>query len=624
VPTTDAVRRALAGRPPGAAGAQAEAKAAANRFFHWPLEFPHVFADGGFDVVVGNPPWDMVQLDPREFFATRVPEIAARGTMAERDKMIAALANTHPQAYKEFQDAQHDSDSYKKFLHSAERFPLSSSGRINLMAVFAELGRKLISPTGYSGMVLPTGITTNSFTQPFFADLVRTRSLAQIIGFENEAFIFPAVHHAFKFCVLTIAGTDIGVQEGDFVFLCRRFSDVQQEERHFKLSVEDFELLNPNTSTIPIFRTKRDADLTRKIYGRVPVLWRENSDEGNPWGISFKLAFMMNTDSVHFRTEEDFGKLGGRKDRNRYIIDKTLYLPLYEGKMMHQFDHRYATYEGATQANLNAGILPQTTAAQKGDPSFAVRPRYWVEAAEVEARLREWKRGWLLGFRDITSAVVERTAIFSLLPRVGMGNKIPLLMLENDSALLAACLLANFNSLPFDYVARQKIAGTTLNFFIVKQFPVLPPDHYTARDQAFIVPRVLELVYTSWDMAAFAADVWAEGDEALRAAIAAQREANRAATGGHAPDPAHPDAPFPPFKWDDARRARLRAELDATYARLYGLTRDELRYILDPADVHGPAFPGETFRVLKEKEMKALGEYRTGRLVLAAWDEMTN
>jgi len=84
----------------------------------------------------------------------------------------------------------------------------------------------------------------------------------------------------------------------------------------------------------------------------------------------------------------------------------------------------------------------------------------------------------------------------------------------------------------------------------------------------------------------------------------------------------HSPLPIPPFRWDEDERAQLRAELDAYYARLYGLTRDELRYILDPADVYGEDFPGETFRVLKEKEIRQHGEYRTRRLVLEAWDRL--
>jgi hypothetical protein len=141
----------------------------------------------------------------------------------------------------------------------------------------------------------------------------------------------------------------------------------------------------------------------------------------------------------------------------------------------------------------------------------------------------------------------------------------------------------------FDFVTRHKVGGNHLNFFIVKQLPIIPPDWYTEEDIEYISSRVLELVYTAYDMKPFAEDMGYDGE---------------------------------PFIWDEQRRAILRAELDAKYAKLYGLTRDELRYILDPADIYGEDFPSETFRVLKNNEMKKYGEYRTQRLVLAAWDMM--
>jgi hypothetical protein len=161
--------------------------------------------------------------------------------------------------------------------------------------------------------------------------------------------------------------------------------------------------------------------------------------------------------------------------------------------------------------------------------------------------------------------------------------------LRINKANLASCLLGNFNSLVFDFVARHKVGGTHMNFFIVKQLPVIPPKIYTEEDIKFISSRVLELVYTAWDIQPFAKDMGYDGE---------------------------------PFIWDEERRAILRAELDAYYAKLYGLTRDELRYILDPADVYGEDFPSETFRVLKNNEIKKYGEYRTQRLVLEAWDRM--
>jgi hypothetical protein len=257
--------------------------------------------------------------------------------------------------------------------------------------------------------------------------------------------------------------------------------------------------------------------------------------------------------------------------------------------MIYQYDHHFDSYKNATQANLNAGILPQTSDAEKSDPSFHVLPRYWVPGDEVETRLANWPKPWLLGFRDITSSVVERTSIFSVLPRVGVGNKFPLLIFDEALESLTCCLLANVNSIVFDYCTRQKIAGNSLNYFILKQLPVLPPTTFQEWDVEYVSRRVYELVYTAHDL-----HPWAE-------LLGYQ--------GG-------------PFCFDSKRRALLAAELDAEYAHLYGLTRDELRYVLDPKDLFGENFPSETFRVLKEREIKEYGEYRTRRLVLAAYDEL--
>lgn len=461
-----------------------------------------------------------------------------------------------------------------------------------------------------AGLLLPTGIATNSFTQYFFADLIKKKQLVQMLGFENEGFIFPAVHHAFKFCVFVLAGTAVEVDETDFVFFCRDFEDIRQDSRHFKLSKQDFFLINPNTGTCPTFRTAADAELTKKVYRRVPVLVNERLDD-DPWSFDNMLMFMMNTDSHLFES-----------------MSSSQAVPLYEAKMMYQFDHRYATYENATQSHLNSGILPKSSEEEKQNPNWLPKPQYWVNEDFVQEKLDDrWTRDWLLGFRDITSSVVERTSIFSLIPRTAVGNKIPLLLLAKGNAVLCSAFLANANSLTLDFIARQKIGGTSLNFYILKQFPFLKPDYYSRADLIFLIPRILELVFTAWNIAPFAADVWQEADETLQRVLRNQWQENKQATGGHTWDTRATDLgletppPFPPFKWDDERRACLRAELDAYYARLYGLTRDELRYILDPEDVYGPDFPGETFRVLKEKEIKEYGEYRTQRLVLAAWDE---
>ncbi|MCL6643337.1 MAG: hypothetical protein K6T71_08525, partial [Candidatus Bipolaricaulota bacterium] len=187
--------------------------------------------------------------------------------------------------------------------------------------------------------------------------------------------------------------------------------------------------------------------------------------------------------------------------------------------MIWHYDHRYGTYEGVDSRSSTQ--LPTPDERQHADPHFVVLPWYWAPAEEVTKRLGDWQRGWLVGFRDVTNATNERTAIFSLLPRVGVGHTMPIVLTGEISAIHLSCFLANLNVLIFDWALRQKIGGTHLTFFILRQLPVLPPTAYTPADLAFIVPRVLELTYTAWDLKPFADDVWNEADDGLRAKIVA-------------------------------------------------------------------------------------------------------
>jgi len=510
-----------------------------------------------------------------------------------------------------------------------------------------------VNDRGRVGVVLPTGIATDATNQQFFRHLVDTGRLVSLYDFENREGLFPSIHRSYKFSLLTLSGKPAG--QSEFAFFLTRTEQMGDPQRRFTLAPEDLALLNPNTRTCPVFRTRQDAELTKAIYRRVPVLVNEISGE-NPWGVRFKQGlFNMSTDSHLFRTREELEKAGYQQVGNRFLPPaggEGLYLPLYEAKMIWHYDHRFGTYTGvASRSNTE---LPTPTPEDHADPAFVVQPWYWVPAEEVEARLRDWKRGWLLGFRRIARATDERTAIFCLLPRTGAGDVLPVIL--GPGAIDSALLLAAVSTLPFDFACRQKIGGIHLDFHYAKQLPVLPPLAYTPEDLGFIVPRVLELVYTAWDIKPFADDVWREAGESLRARIRRQWEENAAETGGHLWEPPAwaeiaPDGiPLPPFKWDEERRALVRAELDAIYARLYGLTRKQLRYILDPADLtekeladildpweevadpldpRGYAercakstFPGETFRVLKEKEMRQFGEYRTRRLVLEAWERL--
>ncbi|MEM9926743.1 MAG: N-6 DNA methylase [Cyanobacteria bacterium P01_D01_bin.50] len=444
-----------------------------KRFFHWCLEFPEVFEQGGFDCVLGNPPWERIKLQEKEFFASRDEEIATAANKAARNKLIKGLVKKNPQLAQEWEEAKHDADAQGKFIRESGRFPLTAVGDINTYAVFAETTRKLISGDGRVGVIVPTGIATDDTCKKFFSDLVQKQNLASLYDFENREAIFTNIHRSYKFSQLAISSKPI--KQADFAFFLTQPKQLDNQSRQFQLSPQDIKLINPNTLTCPIFRTSADAKLTKKIYQYVPVL--ENEQTGsNPWGISFKAMFHMANDSGLFHNQSGDGLV-----------------PLYEAKMFHQFDHRWATYKDSNSTrDLND--------EEKFDSSFQVQPRYWVSYSEVDNKLGEkWNQEWLLGFRDICRSTDERTAIFSLLPKVAINHKAPLIFSNQTNAKLYCLLLSNFNSLVLDYVARQKVGGTSLSFFILRQLPILPPESYTEEDIEFISTRVLELVYTAWD-----------------------------------------------------------------------------------------------------------------------------
>ena len=553
--------------------AEAVARAADDfRFLHWHLAFPDVMRAGGFDCLLGNPPWERIKLQEKEFFAARSEAIATAPNKAARERLIQALrapeaSEVDRRLVQEFELAKREAEGSGEFIRGSSRFGLTAVGDLNTYALFSELFLNLIGPAGRAGLIVPTGIATDNSTKAFFDAISGSGQLVSLISFENESFIFREVHHAYKFCVLTLRINNKQDGSAQYCFYIRYFPQLSQADRFFSLSASDITLLSPNTRTCPVFRSQMDAELTKKIYGRVPVLIDEAlGQQGNPWGIKFMTMFHMSNDSHLFFDEP-------APDR----------LPLYEAKLIHHYDHRRATYEGD-------GTSRDVTLGEKHNPGLQIMPRYWVDRLEVQARLKAqgWDRQWLMGWRNIASTTNERTFISNTMPIGGVGHSSTVFFANGGGPLLAA-FQALLGSLAFDFAVRQKVGGTNMTHNYVKQFPVPPPCAFTGSTIDFIQPHVLELTYTAHDLKPWAEDLGYDG---------------------------------PPFRFDPDRRALLRAELDAIFAHLYGLTRDELRYILDPADVMGPDYPSETFRVLKNNEIRQFGEYRTQRLVLEAWDRL--
>ena len=564
------------------------------RFFHWHLEFPEIFAvppggvgvdeqtgwAGGFSCVIGNPPWERVKIQDKEFFeAHGRDDIVKAKTAAIRRKMIQKLADEGSPLYDAYVEALRTSDGISHVLHDSGRYPLTGQGDINTYSVFAETIRAIVGPDGAAGVITPTGLATDKTTAPFFADTLKRNRLLAFYDFENEAKIFSGVDHRVRFAITAMSGSRWRAERTRFAFLARYVEDVPS--RVFELSADEVLSINPNTGTLPMFRTRADAEVALGVYRRHPVLICDAGDR-NPWGLSFFRMFDMATDSGLFHQPEALA--GGAFDGWLYQHDDDEYLPLYEAKMLGHFDHRFSTYRGATEAQLNVGSLPRPSAEEHDDPDMEPLARYWVARPEVTKVLAgRWDRGWLLGWRDIARSSDMRTFVPSVLPASAVGDKF-LLAFPADPAH-GPLLHAVWSSLVFDYVSRQKVSGTAMKYFIVKQLACPAPATFanpapwqSDRSLAeWVIPYVLELSYTSWRLQPYAQEMHDDG---------------------------------PPFRWDPERRALLRADLDAAFLHVYGLTRAEAEHVLD------------SFPVLRKYEVRDYGEFRTKRLVLEAYDRM--
>lgn len=582
--TLDAVRD---GTISAEAAAAVHGHAVAHRFFHWHLEFPEIAAAGGFTAMVGNPPWERIKLQEQEFFAQRDPDVASAANAAARKRMIRALTDSDPKLAAEWADASRAAEATSHYLRKSGRYPLCGVGDVNTYAVFAELFRSSIAHGGRMGIITPTGLATDATTSAFFADTVATKRLAAFYDFENEAKIFPGVHNQFRFAATTITG---GRPAGEvrLAFYTRYIRDTAA--RRFQLDSEEVLLLNPNTGTLPIFRTRRDAEITLGIYRRHSVLVNDATD-ANPWGLRFVRMLDMANDSGLFRTADQLETDRAVFDGWAYVRGTHRWLPLYEAKMLSHYDHRYATYRDATEAQLNKGTLPRLTDAQHGDPGTEPLARYWVAEPEVERSVGDrWNRGWFLGWRDVARSSDARTMVPAVAPRAAIAGGFPLWFLEEPGE--GAGLQCVMSSFVFDYVTRQKNSGTHLNLSVSKQLAAPAPASFDMPLLGvsgvglgdWVRPRVLELTYTSHRIAPYAVDVL-----------------------GLPPG----TDPGPPFRWLPERREHLRVELDAAMFHLYGLARDEVEHVMD------------SFFVVRKYEERDHGEFRTKRLILAAYDAMS-
>ena len=572
---------------------QARAIAARERFLHWPTAFPGVWRGwrnartGGFDAVIGNPPWDRMKMQEVEWFAERAPVIARHVRAADRKGAIAGLRAALDPLVPDYDRASVRAETAMRVAREGGGFPLMSRGDINLYSLFVERAQTLLKPDGIAGLLTPSGVASDLTAAPFFKTLSTAGRVLMLFDFENrrgggrEPF-FPAVDSRFKFCAF-VAGAPKRTAAAAMCGFFLQDAPEPEDPRLFGMTAADFARVNPNTGTAPIFRSARDAEITRAIYGRLPVLVdRSSGVEVRAWDLRYTAMFHMTGESEHFWTAAELEQEGAYPvGLERWAKGEQEWLALFEGKMVQGYDHRAASVV-TNVANIHRPAQPEETAREDHERiDFVVRPQFWLNRSKLDA-LGEFEGvSWVIGFKDVTAPTNERTMIAAALPRSAYGNTLGAIW-EMEGRRDQPMWLANLNALAFDYVARSKVQGQHLNWFIVEQLPVVLPQAYSrsfgASTAAELVrDHVLRLSYTAWDLAPFARDLgWV--DEAGEAK--------------------------PPFRWDEAERRQLRARLDALYFILYGVT--------DMADVdHVLA----SFPIVERHDRQAHGVYLTRELV---------
>ncbi len=592
--------------------ARARQLAGRETFFHWWTSFPTVFgADGGggFDAIIGNPPWDRIKLQEVEWFAERDMSIAAQPRAADRKRLIAELQEKKAPLWDSYVQATERAEANARVLGNGKLgsgdYPLLGGGDVNLYSLFVERAQALIAQDGLVALLTPSGIAADKGAAEFFRGISSTGRLGALFDFENRKGFFPDVDTRFKFCTLVFGGARRHFDKTRCAFYLHQLVELDNPARTLTLSAEDFQRVNPNTAAAPIFRSRRDADITLRVYAQHPVLVKHGNVSASTgqqadtrtWPVKYVTMFHMTNDSGLFLKADELQKQGWRPaELNRWEKGAAQAVPLYEGKMVQTFDHRAADVV-VHAGNLHRAAQQEAVEpGEKASPDRYAVPQYFVLRKEAAITKPEWS----LAFKDVTSPTNMRTMIAAMLPLAGFGNTLPLLRPNSaeeaaEYIAFAPLLLANFNSLAFDYAARQKVQGQHLNWFVVEQLPVIAPARFqealpsafTKAARAaelmnghhphpsvadFVIPQVLALTYTAHDMAPFARDL---------GYVNSKGEV------------------LPPFVWNDEERRVRVAALDALFFHLYGLDANDLAYVMD------------TFPIVREQDEKAFGHYRT-------------
>lgn len=529
------------------------------KFFHFHLEFAEVFQNGGFDCILGNPPWEKLQAEENEFFQAYNQQIANEKDADTRKELIKNLEVDSKELYNRWLNFKFTIDKLSRFCIQSGIFKKSGVGNINLYKVFLDKSLQITTPKGRVGLIIQSGLFTDELSKSFFENLMSNNKLLTVYDFINLKNLF-GIDKRMRFSLVTAGNLSNSLPL--FKFYLVDPEQINNENLGVHLDLDTIKKINPNSLNCPMINETDTLNILKKVYSNSEIVKSDNSD-----ALSYNCNF--------------WGEMFNMTRGEKFFFDKVpeldfTALPLYESKYFHQFDHRFATFKGRSKEekiNGNARQMFDFEKISNEDIEF----RYFVRKDTVLNKCERYNidTNWLLCLRSITSSTNERTVISSILPKYGIANSINIVIPVNK--IDAIILLGAFNSFVADFVAYTKVGNQNLNIYIIKQLPIPKKVFFeikTIKDE--IVERVFKLCYTSADLKPFATDFGFNGE---------------------------------PFIWNENERFHYRCELDAIYAHLYGLTKEEMEFIMG------------NFPIVKRKDIEKYGSYRTKDTILQLYDE---
>jgi hypothetical protein len=562
--TSAIVADQLAGRPidPRTQGI-GQALASKYHFFHWPLEFPEVFEAGGFDMVFGNPPWETLSPDAKEFFAAYDVQVRFQDRDGQQKIIDGLLAQ--PEIAKRWADSCRDLYALVRFIKQSGRYRMFAPGNLgkgdfNVYRMFVENALRLTRPGGWAAQVVPEGLYNGANCMAIRKALYETCQLETVLGFENTGEVwFKDIDTRMKFCVYAakVGGSTDAFRAAFNIRSHERLTRVRSGES-LRIPVRLVREFSPDALAIMELGSQQDIDIAAKMY-RWPAFGDETA--GPPRRV--------------YMREIDMGT-----DRERF--DGTVGdVPLYEGRMVSQYEHRAKGYRSGRGRAAVWEDLPFS------DPNKSIQPQWYVAPSQVPDKCLERMGRYRIGFCDVASPTNERTLVAAIIPPgVLCGHKVPTIQFaERGYDWYMATWIAIANSYAMDSIARRKVS-LSMTFTILDSlpFPRVAADDARARE---LVTRAMRLTCTGLEMSplwnSLASEGWVEpvGVNEI------------------------------PGELDDERRLQLQAEIDVLVARdLFELTVAEMEHILG------------TFPTQKRYQEEKYGEFRSRRLILEGFESL--